>query len=1398
MNPIEQPVQAHRRSAAFGPPAADAVRRRVLPYRALLLVLGIWLVFSLAAARASAASYSFTSFGERFNEFPERGVHAGEAGVLEGPVGVGVDGSGDVYVADELGDRIDKFGPDGKFLLAWGWGVLDGKAELQVCTTTCHIGLAGSGAGQLEGPQGVAVAASGDVYVFDRGNNRVDEFGPDGEFLLMFGGEVDKTTHAGICTSASVASGDLCGAGVAGGGNGEFAGHGGSETAKEHSYIAVGGPGGDVYVGDKARVQIFEPSGVYVATLNLSGLSSEGLVAALAVDPAGDVFLKIGAGAELFGVGQPEVAGVREFVPSGSGSWTEAAVQFDAGSQSITAIAVDGSGHLFVADAGWDNVGFSHGVDFHVIEYGVATGEEVSAFGFGTAEYACGIVYNGVQERLYSSSIAPYTKVGVSDLVWGFTPPESGPLIEPGSETATPAQRGSASFEAAVNPEGASTEVSVQYVDEAHYKTEGFAKALSSSPVSLASGFADQHVQVNLAKGVLVSGVAYHYRVVAVSPPASLTVQGTGPDQSFEEVPAALVEGPWATRVTSSSVTLSALMNPESAATSYRLEYGTSTSYEHVISGGVGEGEAYVPVSYHLQNLSSATTYHYRLVTTSVIGTVETQDHTFTTQLVSGLFGLLDGRSWELVSPADKHGAVIGPHNGYSGDIQAAADGSGIGYVANEPLTPNPPGSDNAYLLSTRGANSWVSREILPSQVLPRGEGAAKEIGELTHGETFPMVFAPDMSRAVIEPNIDVPPKSLSDEATERTIFTYDTLNSVWTPLVTPNDIFESNTKFGGEDANFILPMQFLVATPDLSHVVFESPFALTQGAESLVITNTGQCKNVILFCQSYQYNLYEWSGGGLQQVNILPDGKPVFGAYLGGSLDNGGIRHISDGGRWVVWEYEEAPPAGGPTALFVRDMVQGKTVQLGDKRAVFETMSGDGGGGSRIFYLDGKRAPNSTAVPSDLYEYDTATGVTTDVTANHGTGEVSAGVLDKVLGASSDGSYVYFVASGVLAQGAVSGQANLYVAREEGGVWRVVFVAQLSGDDARDWSVPVEAAGFGGTITSRVSGNGRFVAFMSDRSLTGYDNRDAVSGKPDEELYEYDAQAGRVVCVSCNPTGARPAGVFDTGAGTGRLLVDPIVPAAWGGHWLAASISGWRVNPSARPAYQPRNLSDSGRLFFESPDGLVPRDTNGLEDVYEFEPEGVGGCTSTTGSGSQVYVGSLDGSVVDGCVGLISSGTSSGESAFYDASETGDDAFFATAAKLVGADYDNSVDVYDAHVCSTSVPCRSEPVTPPECKSEEACRGPASAQPTIFGSAPSATFSGIGNVTPSGAASTVTSRSLTSAQKLAMALKACKRKRNSRQRSVCERTARKRYRPGKAGKTAHRSVTTSDRRGRR
>ena len=202
---------------------------------------------------------------------------------------------------------------------------------------------------------------------------------------------------------------------------------------------------------------------------------------------------------------------------------------------------------------------------------------------------------------------------------------------------------------------------------------------------------------------------------------------------------------------------------------------------------------------------------------------------------------------------------------------------------------------------------------------------------------------------------------------------------------------------------------------------------------------------------------------------------------------------------------------------------------------------------------------------------------------------------------------------------------------------------------------------------------------------------------------------------------------------------------------------------------YQSRYLSDGGRVFFDSADALVPQDVNGTIDVYEFEPPQVGSCEET----SETYSPRSD-----GCVSLISSGTSREESAFLDASESGDDVFFLTAAQLSPRDTDTAYDVYDAHVCSAASPCPPEEASePPPCDTGDSCRPAPSPQPDIFGAPASETFSGNGNLTQAPpSAPKAKAKPLTRAQKLAKALKACHRKKPKKRRSSCERQARKKY----------------------
>ncbi len=79
------------------------------------------------------------------------------------PLGVAVDESGNIYVAEYGNHRIQKFDSEGNLLARWG--------------------TRGPGDGQFDHPRGVAVDGSGNVYVADTGNNRIQKFDSGGGFL---------------------------------------------------------------------------------------------------------------------------------------------------------------------------------------------------------------------------------------------------------------------------------------------------------------------------------------------------------------------------------------------------------------------------------------------------------------------------------------------------------------------------------------------------------------------------------------------------------------------------------------------------------------------------------------------------------------------------------------------------------------------------------------------------------------------------------------------------------------------------------------------------------------------------------------------------------------------------------------------------------------------------------------------------------------------------------------------------------------------------------------------------------------------------------------------------------------------------------------------------------------
>jgi hypothetical protein len=267
-------------------------RGRFAKHIHLPVLIALLSAVALVPASASAAP------PPQLSQFCETGNGAGECSSI---TGIATDPStGDVYVADSSNYRISVFSVWGTFLKAWGWGVLDGKSELQTCTTQtgCQRGLEGAGDGQFRNILGLTVDGKGDVYAVDWFNWRVQKFDPEGgaggaaKLLLSIGGGVNETkSNEGGSSEAErnlcvAASGDVCRAGSLGGlGPGQFGGSGLPQLGiwpETGSYIAVA-PNDDVYVGDVDRIQRFDEEGHYVESIALPGER----VQSLAIDRSG-------------------------------------------------------------------------------------------------------------------------------------------------------------------------------------------------------------------------------------------------------------------------------------------------------------------------------------------------------------------------------------------------------------------------------------------------------------------------------------------------------------------------------------------------------------------------------------------------------------------------------------------------------------------------------------------------------------------------------------------------------------------------------------------------------------------------------------------------------------------------------------------------------------------------------------------------------------------------------------------------------------------------------------------------------------------------------------------------------------------------------------------------------
>jgi hypothetical protein len=663
---------------------------------------------------------------------------------------------------------------------------------------------------------------------------------------------------------------------------------------------------------------------------------------------------------------------------------------------------------------------------------------------------------------------------------------------------------------------------------------------------------------------------------------------------------------------------------------------------------------------------------------------------------------LPDGRAWEMVSPLDKNGGGIAGtsevrpefpgiagHLFEAGVAQISTDGQRATYVSVTSFAqPHGSPSGSQYISARNGGRGWSMQNIST----PTSSQAYTIDG---WGTPF-RAFSPDLSSGLIsggdgrEEGVGVESSPLAPGAPPgyEDYYLDGIPGGALQPLMThapssPPDQFA---------------FEFLGSTPNLDHVVLS---ATSSPGES----EAGE---------GAELQLYEWTqaSGRFEQVSVLPDGtaSTESGSVLGGTNNANTGQAISEDGSRVIWTQE----LGG--SLYVREGLgtgHARTVQADAPAGggLYLTASSDG---SKVFFADlnrltGDSTAGGASGRGDLYQFEPATGEAgrlVDLTVDHV--DPGGAEVQGVLGASADGSYLYFVANGVLATGATPGNCavgasppgavcNLYLWHEG----EIRFIATLSGDDeegternwlgvAHDWSPFLELR------TARVSRDGSRVVFMSQEPLRsanfpeGYDN--TVRGSAScgenafgnslpaqcEEVFVYEAATSRLTCASCDPSGARPTG--------------------------ASSIPGATPFQLNRAQYQPRNLSEgdaAGRVFFDSGDGLVPADTNGAEDVYEYE---------------------------DGHVYLLTGGKHPQGASFVDASANGNDVLFVTRAQLVPQDTDQLVDLYDVRAPHEPGEAVGFPVAPQPapCQGED-CFPAAAGEPPSAGPS-SSVFAGPGN----------------------------------------------------------------------
>ena len=963
----------------------------------------------------------------------------------------------------------------------------------------------------------------------------------------------------------------------------------------------------------------------------------------IAVDGSGDVYVAD------YSNGSPSSGSVYKFDPTGHPvDFSALGTNRIAGLTGPTALVVDSQGNLYVGTAEgtheFDSAGtplttldgteFDLGVGIDPTNDHVFIAPDGAAAG-AISEYDSAANSNVFVEtfgagvfNIYSYGIAAlntngnvYASDAENHSVHVFRP-----VVLPDVATgeATDLTPTTATLEGHINPAGGGdiTECKFEYGGTTSY---GHTASCETTPPSTLPYSAATDVHAELTG--LLPGTTYHYRLDA----ADANGGNNGEDQTYTTAQAPSIAGLTSSNLSETTANLNAKINPNEADTTYHFEYGTTTAYGSSVpvpDADIGSGDSEQSVTAHLSALQSHATYHFRVVAENKWGTTTTEDQTFnflpancpnaSLRQQTGASYLPDCRAYELVSPPRAGNIIFF----LGGGGLAAPDAESPARFAFTGIFGAVSGTDPP---NSDDTDTYVATRTdngwVTNYVGIRGDeapSAQSAVGSINLEKLIDFT-----EREAFDVGVPQPPSRLPYA------WEYNGSSLGRWPSDGP-DIPNAEDSEGA-----------FQPSPNFTHLAFSSnnvafnAEGITTGLGSAYDYNTvaGTTTLISKTASGGNIELEPTNSGGATEYLRFP-ARVEDPETLNPSVSTDGSHILmstfaTPQARFGYFTYP-TPPAGR-LYMRVNDAVTYEVSQGQDVHYVGMTADG-----SKVFFTsDDQLTSEDHDTSTDIYMWSEATnsltllskgtegsgnsdGCNAQWTTQCGVVAVTGAVTGDSAIASKTGEIYFYSPEQLDGDKGVENGENLYVFRE--GEARFVATA--------------------GPLTRvQVSPDGSHAAFVTSSQLT------AANTAGFQEMYSYVASTGKIVCVSCNPNGDPPTGD------------------------VAASLDGLF-------------MSDDGRTFFDSPDALVPQDTDKLPDIYEYvegRPQLITSGTETEATlttPNQVRESGLEGVSADGANvyfatydSLVSQDENGEFLKFYDARTDGGFPFVPPPAPCAAAD---------------------------------------------------------------------------------------------------------------------------------